>query len=408
VYGDALGVLEGEVLRRSMNCAAERLAEQGLYISQAAAAVHGSVQLRHRVTQQVCFCNLRPAICTCLQRYFHRRITEKRYEELNQVDMNERREIAVNGVTLSVFESGTGPLVILCHGWPETAYSWRHQLSVLVQAGYRVVVPDMRGYGGSSVPHEVHAYTITHLVGDMVGLVDALGETRACIIGHDWGANVAWASALMRPDIFVAMAALSVPHRPRNAELPPMAALIAAGMRNFYWFYFSQEGVAEAELERDIESTIRRVFFSLSGDMPDGHGFDLAISEGRGFLDLTIDPEQMPGWLSAEDLAVYIACFRRTGMRGPLNWYRNYDRNWEIMAPFQGAKVTPPTLFIAGARDVVIATPIGRNALEALEASVPNLRDRVLIPGAGHWVQQEKPNEVNEALLKFLAEDYPA
>jgi pimeloyl-ACP methyl ester carboxylesterase len=323
------------------------------------------------------------------------------------MNIEKSRDIAVNGITLRIFEGGAGPLVLLCHGWPELAHSWRHQLSALVEAGYRVVVPDMRGYGGSSIPLATDAYAINHLVGDMVALVQALNETRACIVGHDWGANVAWAAALMRPDLFVAVAALSVPHRPRNSAAAPLVALRAAGMENFYWFHFNREGVAEAELERDIRSTLRRVFFSLSGDMPADHGFSLTLSESGGLLERTIDPEQLPAWLSSTELDVYVASFRKSGMRGPLNWYRNYDRNWEIMAPFQGAKVMPPALFIAGARDIVITTPFGRNALEALESSVPNLRGKVLIPDAGHWIQQERPAQVNAALLRFLAADYP-
>lgn len=322
--------------------------------------------------------------------------------------MKRFREIAVNGIVLRIFEDGKGPLILLCHGWPELAYSWRYQFPALVQAGYRVVAPDMRGYGGSSAPYEVHKYAITDLVGDMVGLLDALDESRACIIGHDWGANVAWASALMRPDLITAVVALSVPHRPRNAAMPPLAALRAAGMNNFYWFHFNREGVAEAELERDIDSSMRRILFTLSGDVPDSHDFSLTLLEGGGFLDRTIDPNELPEWLSAEDLEIYTASFRRTGMRGPLNWYRNYDRNWEIMAPFQGAQVTTPALYVAGDRDVVITTPFGRIALEALETSVPNLRGKVLISRAGHWVQQERSKEVNEVLLQFLAKEYPA
>ncbi|CAN5919293.1 alpha/beta hydrolase [soil metagenome] len=317
------------------------------------------------------------------------------------------REIATNGITLHVTEEGRGPLVLLCHGWPELAYSWRHQMSALAGAGYRVVAPDMRGYGGSSVPHDIGAYSIAALVGDMVGLVAALGETRACIIGHDWGANVAWAAALMRPDLFAAVAALSVPHRPRNAAAAPMAMLRAAGLDNFYWFYFDREGVAEAEFERDIESALRRVLVAGSGDAPADSGMSLMVAPGGGFLDGSVDPAVLPGWLSEADVDVFAASFRRNGFRGPFNWYRNIDRNWDIMAPFQGARVMPPALFVAGTRDAVILSPMGRAALESLAASVPNLRETVLIPGGGHWIQQERPAEVNAALLQFLAREFP-
>ena len=317
-----------------------------------------------------------------------------------------QRDLQVNGISLRITEQGTGPLVLLCHGWPELAYSWRHQIPALAKAGYHVVAPDMRGYGGSSVPAETAAYAITDLVGDMVALVSMLGESRACIVGHDWGATVAWSAALMRPDVFTAIAALSVPHRPRNPAGPPLALLQAAGMENFYWFYFGREGVPEAEFERDVTSAIRRVLFYGSGDAPANAGMSLMVPPGGGFLDRSSDPATLPAWLSDADVEVYAASFRKNGMRAPFNWYRNIDRNWALLAPFQGAKITPPALFIAGERDAVIATPMGRAALDKMEESVPNLRGKVLVPGAGHWIQQERPKEVNAALLAFLAKEY--
>ena len=320
-----------------------------------------------------------------------------------------QRELSANGITLCITEQGSGPLVLLCHGWPELAYSWRHQIPALAQAGYHVVAPDMRGYGGSSAPHEIAAYAITDLVGDMVALVAALGHTRACIVGHDWGANVAWNAALMRPDLFTAVAALSVPHRPRHPTTAPLTLLRAAGLENFYWFYFNQEGVPEAEFERDLEASIRKVLFSGSGDGPASKsGMALTVPPGEGFLTRAKDPAVLPAWLTVADVAHYAAAFRRSGLRGPFNWYRNIDRNWALLAPFQGALVTPPALFIAGTRDSVIASPMGGKALDNLAQSVPNLRDKVLIEGAGHWIQQERPAEVNAALLRFLAADYPA
>ncbi len=319
----------------------------------------------------------------------------------------EGRDIGVNGITLRITEMGEGPLVLLCHGWPELAHSWRHQIPALAAAGYRVVAPDMRGYGGSSVPHAVEAYGITDLVGDMVALVAALGESRACVIGHDWGANVAWSAALLRPDLFIAVAALSVPHRARNPAGPPLALLRAAGLENFYWFHFNREGAAEAEFEADIETALRRVLFTGSGDSPPERDLSLMLPAGGGFLDRTIDPPVLPAWLTNSDIAVFAAAFRRNGFRGPFNWYRNIDRNWALLAPFQGAKVTPPALFIAGTRDAVIASPIGRGAVDSMATHVPNLRETVLIPGGGHWIQQERPDEVNAALLRFLAADYP-
>lgn len=318
------------------------------------------------------------------------------------------RSIAANGITLRIAEQGRGPLVLLCHGWPELAHSWRHQLPALAAAGYHAVAPDMRGYGGSSVPHEVGAYAITDLVGDMVALAAALSQTRACIVGHDWGANVAWSAALMRPDLFTAVVAMSVPHRPRNPASPPLALLKAAGLEDFYWFYFNREGVPEAEFEHDIAQAMRKVLVGGSGDAPKPGSLSLTVPQGAGFLDRMADPATLPAWLTDADIDVFAAAFRKNGLRGPFNWYRNIDRNWALLAPFQGAQVQPPALFVAGTRDGVIASPMGRKALDTLADSVPRLRDKLLIEGAGHWIQQERPAEVNAALLRFLAAEYPA
>jgi pimeloyl-ACP methyl ester carboxylesterase len=271
-----------------------------------------------------------------------------------------------------------------------------------------VVAPDMRGYGASSAPHAIDAYAITDLVGDMVALVAALGETRAAVVGHDWGAMVAWSCALMRPDLFSAVAALSVPFRARHPATPPMEVLRADGRDNFYWFYFNREGVPEAEFERDIPSAMRRVLLGSSGDAPADRAIGLMVAPGTGFLDACPDPAVLPAWLSAADIEVYAAGFRKSGFRGGFNWYRNLDRNWVLTAPLQGAKIMPPALFVAGTRDGVVATRMGRKHVEQMDANVPNLRAKVLIEGGGHWIQQERPAEVNAALLRFLAADYPA
>lgn len=313
------------------------------------------------------------------------------------------RTIPVNGVTLRVTEAGEGPLVLLCHGWPELAHSWRHQIGPLAAAGYRVVAPDLRGFSGSEAPQDVQAYTLLHLVGDMVGLVHALGADRAVIVGHDWGAGIAWASALLRPDLFRAVAALSVPQRPRGPA-PPVRSLVAAGRGRFYWAYFQEPGVAEAEFERDVDDTLRRILGGLSaGDGPRDPNQVLMLPEGGGFLDMLRRPERLPDWLGEDDLALTVEAYRRTGFRGGLNLYRNLDRNWELLAPWEGAMVRQPALFVAGTRDPVILSPFGRQALETMPARVPGLRRSLLIEGAGHWIQQERPAEVTAALLEFLA-----
>ncbi len=311
-----------------------------------------------------------------------------------------RRDVQVNGIRLNVVEAGEGPLVILCHGWPELAYSWRHQIPALAAAGYKVVAPDMRGYGRSDSPTDIEAFNITQLVGDIVGLAAHYGDAHPVVVGHDWGANVAWNCALMRPDLFRAVAALSVPFRPRG-PMAPLQALKAAGVENFYWQYFQAPGVAEAEFEADHAASLRKVLFTGSGDAPPRDSMALNLPAGGGFLSRSIDPETLPAWLTADDIDFMADRFRGSGFRGGFNYYRNIDRNWSLTAPWAGASITVPALFIAGTRDVVI-TGFGKAALEAMPASVPTLRDSVLIEGGGHWIQQERPAEVNAALIKFL------
>jgi pimeloyl-ACP methyl ester carboxylesterase len=320
-----------------------------------------------------------------------------------------RRTHEVNGVTLSVLEAGAAdaPLVLLCHGFPELALSWRHQITALAAAGYRVVAPDMRGYGGSSAPAEIETYSIFHLAGDMVALAGALGAERAAIIGHDWGAAVAWQAALFRPDLFPAVAALSVPFRARGPAAP-LAMLRAAGMTRFYWFYFQTPGVAEAEFERDPEVSFRRLFTSGARVLDGTAGVALEIPEKGGFLAKLPDPGVPPPWMDAETFAAFAATYRRTGFRGGLNWYRNIDRNWELTAPWQGAKIHQPALFIAGDHDAVIAGAMGARALAAMPEHVPGLTGSLILPGAGHWVQQERASEVSAALVDFLARHFSA
>jgi len=317
------------------------------------------------------------------------------------------RTIETNGIRMHVAEQGEGPLVVLCHGFPESWYSWRHQLAALAEAGFRVVAPDMRGYGQTDAPTEIEGYTQLHLVGDMVGLLDALGAKSAVIVGHDWGAPVAWHAALLRPDRFRAVIGLSVPFRPRGAARPT-TTMPRTDDAIFYQLYFQTPGVAEKELERDVRSTIRRVLYSASGDVPRR---DLTLGSGGtvgmvprkgGFLDRTIDPQTLPAWLTEADIDFYTTEFSRTGFRGGLNWYRNIDRTWELMAPYAGAQVTVPALYIAGNRDLVVYFRGMDQLIPNLGKLVPNLRRTIMLPGCGHWTQQERPREVNAAIIEFL------
>ena len=260
--------------------------------------------------------------------------------------MPSSRTISANGIEMFVLEQGTGPLVLLCHGWPELSYSWRHQIPAIADAGYHVVAPDMRGYGQTSAPADIAAYSIFDLVGDMVALVAALGEKHAVIVGHDWGAPVAWHAALFRPDIFTAVAGLSVPP-PFRGRGRPLDSLRESGITNFYWQYFQTPGVAEHEFERDVAVTMRRLL---------GRGFSdpaasLFVKDGKGFLGDTDTSQPLPTWLSEADLAQFTTAYRKSGFRGGLNWYRNIDRNWELTAPWQGARIHQPSLFINGSND---------------------------------------------------------
>lgn len=321
--------------------------------------------------------------------------------------MNEvtHRVVETNGIRLHLAEQGAGPLVLLCHGFPESWYSWRHQLGALAAAGYHAVAPDMRGYGQSDCPAELERYTLFHLVGDMVGVLDALNVERAVIAGHDWGAPVAWWAALLRPDRFQGVIGLSVPYSPRG-RMRPTTVMPQTADAVFYQLYFQSPGEAEAELERDVGHTIRSLLYAASGDAPRreaGGAIDM-VPRGQGLLSRMINPTILPAWLSEADLAVHVSEFARTGFRGGLNWYRNIDRNWELTGPFAGARVTVPALYIAGDRDLVVSFRGIKELIANLRMFVPQLRGTVMLEGCGHWTQQERVAEVNAAILAFLRE----
>jgi pimeloyl-ACP methyl ester carboxylesterase len=317
------------------------------------------------------------------------------------------RFIETNGIHMHLAECGAGPLVVLCHGFPESWYSWRHQLHALADAGFHAVAPDMRGYGHTDRPQQIDQYTMLHLTGDMVGLLDALGEQTAVIAGHDWGAPVAWHAALLRPDRFRAVIGLSVPFIPRRPA-PPTSLMPQTEDALFYQLYFQTPGVAEAELEREVRRTIRSLLYSASGDAPRSGkeinaGADVGmVSRQGGLLDRMIDPASMPKWLTDADIDFYVQQFTRTGFAGGLNWYRNHDLSWEMLAPFAGARVTVPALYVAGDRDLVVAFRGMDQLIANLAHFVPQLRSKIILPGCGHWTQQERASEVNNAMIEFL------
>ncbi|HEX8854914.1 MAG TPA: alpha/beta hydrolase [Thermoleophilaceae bacterium] len=295
--------------------------------------------------------------------------------------MATHRQAAVNGIELHVAEEGSGPPVILAHGFPELWYSWRDQLPALADAGYRVLAPDMRGFGGSSAPADIEAYDMFTIADDLIGLLDDIGEEKAVLVGHDWGANAVWWTALAHPERVAAVVGMSVPIVPR-APAPPIGLLRQGLSDDFYMIWFQEPGVADEALSRDVRRTLTtsRVWDANWAERDD-------------------DPRR-PDWLSEEELAVYVETFTRTGFTGGLNWYRNIDRNWELSEPIADRRVDQPSLFIAGTRDPVLAFM----PPEAMDGMVTDLRGKLMIEGAGHWVQQERPDEVNSALLRFLRE----
>ena len=310
---------------------------------------------------------------------------------------------AVNGIELDVVEAGdpAGPAVVLCHGFPECAHSWRHQIEPLAAAGYHVLAPDQRGYGRSSAPAEVEAYGIDHLCGDLLGLLDITGRDDAAFVGHDWGALVVWDLARLHPSRVRAVVNVSVPYTPWPA--PPTELMRAQfGDRFFYILYFQQVGPAEAELEADVERTMRTILWAASGDGYQEHPPDPLPAEGHGFLEAMLSagpvPDELPAWLTADDVASYVDSFQASGFFGPISWYRNLDANHERVKDLPAPSM--PTWFIGGSRDVVIASRPGY--VESMEASLPDHRGSTLIDGAGHWTQQEAPDEFNRALLAAL------
>lgn len=313
------------------------------------------------------------------------------------------RHIQTDGLTQQILEAGSGPLVLLIHGFPELGVSWRAQAQALAEAGFHAVAPDMRGYGSTEKPNDVADYSILHLVGDMVDLVRALGETRCVVVGHDWGAPVAWHCALTRPDMFRAVFGLSVPFQPRRPKGPPTGAMAAISKRlGLGDLYISRFQAADAHdvFDADPATALRKMFFAYDGATPDGQQSTGFIPEGQSFISTVPDDAALPPWMSAEHFTEYVDAFSAGGFKGPLDWYRNLDRNWSLTAHLQDARITVPAAFVVGERDPV------RHYAGAHEAGLKDwatdLRMQVVIPGAGHWIQQERAEEVNRLLLQFL------
>ena len=328
----------------------------------------------------------------------------RRVEEKSMADSFTLEFFETNGIRVRAAVEGQGPLVIMVHGWPELWYSWRHQVRALAEAGYRVVAPDVRGYGGSDKPQPVEAYDMLQLTADVAGLIDALGEEQAILVGHDWGAPICWNSALLYPDRIRAVAGLSVPYYPRGeVSSIELYKRIYAG-RFFYQLYFQEEGVAEAEFEADVRTSLRKIYYLASGDRSEAVTETmLAKKPGDNMLGGLPDPDPFPDWLSEADLDYYTAAFEAGGFRGPFNRYRAQQRDWELLADYMGSKVEQPACLIAGALDPVRGFVPGLDLYQQAGAHCSDYRGTTLIDGEGHWIQQEAPEAVNEALLEFLS-----
>jgi pimeloyl-ACP methyl ester carboxylesterase len=311
------------------------------------------------------------------------------------------RVIETNGIKMRIAEEGRGPLVLLLHGWPESWYSWRHQLPVLAAAGYHAVAPDMRGFGKTDKPPAVGDYDIQHLTADVVGLIDALGEKTAIVIGHDWGAIVAWSCLLLHPSRFTALVAMSVPYGGRPAESIVDSLKKAYGDNFFYILYFQEPGAAEKEFDADPRAIISRLYQSPGAAREAPTVTDPKRAAG-GWIPRLGAPKALPAWLTQADLDYIVGEFTSAGFRGGINYYRNFTRNWETTPQLAGVKITQPVLFIAGEKDNVIRGANTDQLTALMKNAVTVLRGVKVFPGAGHWIQQERPDETNAAVLGFL------
>lgn len=312
------------------------------------------------------------------------------------------QHVTVNGIRIHYVEDGTGPLVLMLHGFPYTWFEWRHQITALASAGFRVVAPDIRGFGESDKPARIEDYTLLHCAGDAVGLVHALGETHAFLVGHDLGAWVAAAAARLRPDMFHALAMVSTAIGPREALRPSSnwAAIAAQGAGQLYHHYFQEPGRAEAEMDEDIERTLRSIYHAISGMAHGDARWRLLIRPGERLLDTFPDPGHVPPWLTPGVLAEYVRHYEKGGFAAPLAHYRCRDLSWDLTAAWIGQTINQPSLFIGGAADPA-AERLGP-ALQSLDKTLPGLRGRVMLQGIGHSVPEEAPQAMLGHLTTFL------
>lgn len=311
-------------------------------------------------------------------------------------------KLRVLDLDLACLSAGEGPLVLLCHGFPELSYSWRHQLLALADAGYRAVAPDLRGYGKTLGPSAADQCSFDHLIEDLVAIVAALGEDSAALVGHDFGAFLGWHAAAMRPEIFTRVACFAVPYPTflMGPSPPTKAIKKRVGADSHYILYFQEEGVAERELDANVRETLLRIYWSSCGQETSTEPFGASMPAGSGFLENTVLPDRLPDWLDEADLGVYVEAFSQRGFAGPLAWYRAVDRSWEGLAAARSLKVEQPALFVMGRQDPIFDSTAGLR--RRMKEFVPGLVADLTFEGCGHWVQQERPLETSRALVEFL------
>ena len=315
----------------------------------------------------------------------------------------EFREFTNGPISINLAAKGEGPVILCVHGWPELWYSWRHQIAKLSEVGFRVCAMDVRGYGRSSKPLDVASYSLKNLASDVAAVAAKLSDEPVVLFGHDWGASIVWHTALLHPDRVKAVAGLSVPYMPgTETSFLDLAEQIYQG-RFFYQKYFQGEGIAEQELEADPELSLRKIYYSLSGDAPLNDWLKKK-AETKLLLDDLDAPDPFPAWLSDSDLQIYSQAFERGGFRGPLNRYRAQRIDIEELKSLRGLKIEQPACFIGGERDPVRHFVPGVDLFSAAGNGCNDYRGTTIIGGAGHWVQQECPAETNEALNQFLSD----
>nr|CAD1828493.1 unnamed protein product [Ananas comosus var. bracteatus] len=308
------------------------------------------------------------------------------------------RTVEVNGIKMHVAEKGEGPVVLLLHGFPELWYTWRHQILSLAGRGFRAVAPDLRGYGDSDAPPSPSSYSVLHVIGDLVALIQSLGQQQVFVVGHDWGAAVAWSLCLLRPDLVKALVNLSVVFNARHPLRRPVDSIRAIFGDDHYICRFQEPGVAEAEFARIDTALLIKKF--LTYRKPSA----LVVSKEKGFggsFDTVIN---LPSWLSEEDINYFASKFKQSGFTGGLNYYRCMNLNWELLAPWTGEPIKVPVKFIVGDLDLTYHTPGVQAYIHegGFRKDVPFLQDVVVMEGVGHFINQEKPNEISDHIYEFI------